>query len=411
MTSTATNMQINTESKSPILKAAWDKFHASMELARQEVEKAPRFAHPDNRAQAYYALIEAQAMAYNWVLAPRLNHPRIFIHTSFATYLYTIGGNCPDIVYSVVALDGRHTYRIRGRHGDVRLLLMQVFNKPVGVEGWRCTGNYAYSRHDDGNDQVEVVLSATPHEGNWVPLDPDSGFNMILMRRFLLDWNEDPGELDIEMQGELADYDELDEVQMAQRISMAADFNLAVIKMWGIGFLDLTLQLAGGKCNVWGGAPGEQLGNYAGSASCNYAFMAYELQPDEAIIVEMEPPAASAYWSFQLVDVWNKSLDFMHRQTDINMKRATIDADGRMRAVICFEDPGIANWLDPMGRAQGICALRNYRSATFTTPSARVVKFAELMQHLPSDTRRVTPEQRRDAIAARRKGLLRLYRG
>ena len=399
------------DSKAPILKQAWDKFNASMEQARQAIEATPRFDNPAHRAQGYYALLEAQAMAYNWVIAPRLNHPRIFTHTAWATYLFTVAGNCPDIIYSILPLDGRHTYRVKGRHGDVRLLLMQVLNKPMGVEGGRCTGNFEFCKADTGQDEIEIILSPEKHEGNWVQLDPTSDMNVTVMRRFLLDCEEDPGHLDVEMIGELQGYDEQDEAAVARRIGMAADFNLAVIRNWGIGFYDFTMKMANNTLNAWTTIPGELMANIAGSASCNYAFLPFDIKPDEAIIIEMDPPQDSVYWSFQIVDVWDKSLDFMHNQTDFNMGSAAIDSDGKVRAVLSFDDPGVTNWLDPMRRAQGIVALRNYRSKTFTTPSAKVVKAVDVAKHLPADTKRVTADERRRCVGRRRAAILQLYRG
>ena len=401
------------QSKSPVLKAAWDKFHASMESAREAIEATPRFDNPAHRAQAYYALMEAQAMAYNWIVAPRLNHPRIFSHTAWATYLYTIAGNCPDFIYSIVPIDGKHTYRIKGRHGDVRLCLMQVFNRPMGSEGSKCTGNYEYAKTDNGKDDFEVILSAEKPKGNavnWIPIDPASDFNMIVMRRLMLDWEDDPGEIEMEMIGEIEGYDELSEAAVARRISMAADFNLAVIKSWAIGFHDFVLSLPGSRYNVWANIPGQMMAAIAGSATCNYAFLPYDIKPDEAAIIELEEPKGSAYWSFQIVDVWSKSLDYMHAQTDINMKGASIDGDGKVRAVICFDDPGVANWLNPIRRPQGILALRNYRSKSFTAPTVKIVKTSELKKHLPADTKWVTPEQRNQAVARRRPAILKLYK-
>lgn len=399
------------ESKAPILKKAWDRFNASMEASRQAVEATSHFDDPAHRAQGYYCLLEAQAMAYNWVVAPRLNHPRIFTHTAWATYLYTIAGNCPDIIYSVMPLDGRYTYRVRGRYGDVRLLLMQVMNKPMGVEGSRCTGNYEFTKANGGRDEVDIILSPTKQEGNWVPLDPASDFNFVYLRRFLLDWDEDPGEIEIEMIGKQEGYDELSETALAKRIEMAADFNLAIMKNWSIGFYDFVMKMAGNKLNTWTNIPGEVMANIAGSASCNYAFLPFDIKPDEAIVFEMEVPEGSAYWSFQLTDVWDRSLDFMHEQTDFNMKAAAIDADGKVRAVISFTDPGIKNWLNPMGRHQGICALRNYRSRTFSNPTCQLVKASEVGNYLPAATAKVTPQERKASVERRRPAILRLYRG
>src|SRR5690606_3501918 len=100
--------------------------------------------------------------------------------------------------------------------------------------------------------------------------------------------------------------------------------------------------------------------------------------PDEAIITEMEVPKGSAYWSLQVGDLWARSHEFVHRQSDVNMSRAIIDEDGIFRAVISLQDPGIPNWLDPGGYRAGIAAMRNYHAETLPVPTCRVVRFADL---------------------------------
>lgn len=121
-------------------------------------------------------------------------------------------------------------------------------------------------------------------------------------------------------------------------------------------------------------------------------------------MIEWDAPD-SAYWSIQLGTVWSRPLDSMHRQTDINMARAVLDADGRFRVVICPDDPGVPNWLDPYGNLEGTMVVRNYRDPTATTPPAvRVVKAAEPRSVLPPETPIVTPDDRRQALARRRAG-------
>ena len=120
-------------------------------------------------------------------------------------------------------------------------------------------------------------------------------------------------------------------------------------------------------------------------------------------------PEGAAYWQFQLYDVWIKSLDFMHCQTDINMDNAIIDKDGKFRAVISLTDPGIANWLDPVGRKEGIVVFRNYRAKVAPNPDTQLVKLADLHKYLPKETQKVTPEQRRKTLERRRQGYLEVY--
>lgn len=397
------------ESKAPLLKAAWDNFHASLETARQEVEACPRFDNPAHRAQAYYMLIEAQAMAYNWVVAPRLNNPRIFTHTAWITYLYSLPANCPDIIYSNMPLDGRYNYRLRCRYGQVRMMLLQVFNQPMGIPTAACTGNYEFTPEESGGDTVEIILSADRQEGNWIPLDRGSKFNMVIFRRFLIEGDSDAGELQVEMLDRHEDYDESSETDMAQRINWGAQFQLACVRNFMLNFYDFVVKMSGGQQNQWGVVPGTLMEAIAGSSTCTYAFMAIDLKDDQALLIEMEPPKKSIYWSYQLFDVWSKSLDFMHRQTDLNMERIVIDSDGKARLVVSVKDPGIANWLDPVERQQTALAWRNYRSTDSFNQTCKVVKLSELRNHLPADTRWVSPEERQATIAARRPAILRLY--
>ena len=150
------------------------------------------------------------------------------------------------------------------------------------------------------------------------------------------------------------------------------------------------------------------MASVSGSPTSNYALAVYEITTDEALLIELEVPEA-AYWQFQLYDVWTKSLDIMHNQTDVNMRRAAIDLDGKFRAVVSLSDPGVANWLDPMGRNQGSITFRNYRSKDTPTPMARLVKLDELWEILPKDTKRITPQQRHESLAHRRGGFSKLY--
>jgi hypothetical protein len=107
--------------------------------------------------------------------------------------------NCPDFSYGTLLLDGRGTYRLHARYGDTRILLLQVMSRPFGQPGSTCTGNYEYRPWLEGAGQdgepFEIILSAQKQPGNWVPLDGDSKFNFLMIRRALGDWYDDPGEV------------------------------------------------------------------------------------------------------------------------------------------------------------------------------------------------------------------------
>lgn len=392
-----------------LLQQAWNEYRQAVETARQAIENRPLFARPEQKSPGYRCLFEAQAMAYNWAIAPRTDHPRIVSHTIWSTYYFTLAGNCTDFIYSALFLDGRRRYRLRGRFGEVRLLLLQVFNRSMGSEGARCLSNHELPKPQPGaDDRIDIVLSAEQREGNWIALDATSRYNVVLIRRLMADWFDDKGELEIEALDPPIPYENSGDAALAERISTAGGFIKFVIQEWCIKLVDRFVARAG-RPNAWVNIAGEQMAAMGGSATCNYAFLVYELDPDEALIIEMDVPSNSAFWSFQLFDVWSKSLDFMHAQTDVNMQRAWIDTDGRVRAVISLSDPGVANWLDSAGQTEGFCAMRNYLAETLPEPSLKRVKLSELRSHLPAETRFLSAEERCAALRHRRRGLSHLY--
>lgn len=402
-----------------MLTQAWKEYTAALQDIQQQFEATERMTlRQDHRAQGYQALMEMQAMAYNMVIAPRQNHPRIYTGTSWNTYFYTLGQNSPDSHYGALMLDGHQTYRLRGRMGAIRIMLMQVNNRMLGDTGSKMIGNYDFANMEcNAAGEFEVIISASEHPGNWIQLDPESRFNFILMRRFITDWNDDLGHLTIDMldplPGSLSatphSSDELSEAHMAERITMAARFVRFLGEAWCIGLYEMYIRIGGGK-NTLAYINGQDTADeIIGSPSTMYGLGIFTCAPDEAIIIECEAPD-SAYWSFQIGDVWSRSLDFMHAPTDINMLQAALDSDGKFRAVICHDDPGYANWLCPLGRTEFSLVMRNYRQKnTIAAPLTRTVKRSELARELPAEFTRISAAQRQANIDYRRRSYLNYY--
>jgi hypothetical protein len=393
------------------LDGAWREFHAAQADVRAAVEATPRFRNDaGHRSQAGHMLAEAQAMAYGFAIAPRLDPPQVYTRTWYS-HVYTLGGTSPDFYYGALFLDGKCSYRVSGRFGDFKIILMQVYSHLLGHPQSKMLTNVDFATFERGPDgSFEAIVSANPQPGNWVPLDPHSDYNFIFLRRMTDDWYGDRGALDIVPLNAPAPHRDLEEAAMAQRIDTAAHFLRFVTQQWGVGIYDLYLAKNGGRKNVTTVVPGESIAaDYIGSPSTNYVFGVYDIAADEALIIDSEVPQAG-YWSLQVMDVWCRSFDFIHRQTDVNMARAVVDRDGRYRGVIALSDPGVANWLDPMGRHEGTICGRSYQSrALLAAPVTKLVKLADLRQHLPADTTFVTPEQRRAALEYRRRGYMKMY--
>lgn len=396
-------------SATPELAKAWSTYHATLEELRLIMERTPRFQDtPQHRAKAYHTLMEMQAMAYNFAVAPRMRHPRIYVNCGWQTDLYTLGQNGQDFLYGVTFLDGRHRYRLKGRMGAISLFLLQTLNGLFGEEGVKATGNYDWADFDIQSDgSFEAIISAAEEPGNWIRLDPDIDYQFIIIRRALVDWHGDPGELYIERINDASEEDyeaeEFDESVMATRIRRATAFVHYLVESFNIGLYDMYLNNAEGRKNVLTLLPGT-VTSEVGSPSSNYAMAVFELEEDEALLIEMDRVPDGVYWSFQLGNVWSRSMDFSTRQSSLNNREVAVDSDGRVRIVVSHQDPGVNNWLDTCAHVEGTLVFRNYRALAQPVPESRKVKLADIDSLLPEDTARITPAERDKLLEQRRLG-------
>jgi len=127
----------------------------------------------------------------------------------------------------------------------------------------------------------------------------------------------------------------------------------------------------------------------------------YELEDDEALIIETDLPEVRRYWNFQLNDPYLNATEYVYRLSSTNGHFAKVSSDGKFRAVISLEDPGVPNWLDPAGFKQGTIYGRWYDCDSCPTPSLKRVKFSELREHLPADTPTITSEERAEELRRR----------
>jgi len=396
---------------SPVLQQAWRDYYATVEELRKEMEDSAIFRQPQNRVKMYHILVEMQAMAYNFAVAPRMDHPRILSATGWQVDFYALGMPNPDFYYGVVVLDGRQTYKLRGRMGDIKLFLVQVQNHLLGSPGEKNIGNYDLGNMKVAKDGTfEIIVGGDKRSGNWIELDRDSRDNMLLFRRTLVDYGHgDKGSLQIERISQVPDdyydADEFSEDAMAERISRAEGFIRYMVRAFSLGLYNKYLERA--PHNVMSLLPGTDPSSIS-SPSSNYAMSVFNLEDDEALVVRLKSAPDGVYWSFQLGDAYSRTLP-IDRQTSLNNFQLKRDPDGGYYAVISKRDPGIANWLDTTGWKEGTIIFRNYRAKGKVVPELTRVKFDELPSILPKTTARVTPAQRKAALEHRRLGLMRLY--
>ena len=306
--------------------------------------------------------------------------------------IVTWGMECPDCLYTRAPLRGGESYRLFGNRGTARYVGLQTMN------GIASTANALVDELEvDSNGDFEVVLSADEHARNWLPIDGDTP--TLTVRHFFYDWDvEVPSRLHIERLGDpvavtAASIDA--DVAVARQLVALGDFvhdNLQFFLQFGAaappnGFL----------------APIDRTA--IGAAAENKPVIGrWELGPDEALILEVEPPQG-VYWSYSLGNPWWETIHYGRHQSSLNAHQAVVDADGLVRVVLCGRDPGVANWLDTAGYSNGAMILRCVRTETAPIPDARLVAFDDIASALPADTKRVTADERASVVERRRRAV------
>ncbi len=362
-------------------------------------DRAPAAAA--DRAAGYRHLLVLLALAIDEALRPSDPYDPFFAPANVDNVLKW-GMDCPDAAYTGAAIRPDATYRIRGRRSTVRYLGFQVMS---GIEN---SGNVVADDLDIGpGGDFEIVLSAEPRPGNWMALP--EGSSSVVVRQFFYDWDtEEPAELEIECldaasRPTTGPADALSAAGVARQLRALGLFVEASVAFW----LDVE---EGGRAqgvNLFR-QPAART-DMGGAAENVSVWGSWELDDDEALLIEVTPPAA-LYWSVSMGNYWWETIDYANHQSSLNGHQAVVDDDGVFRAVATGRDPGVANWLDTAGHHQGAMIFRWLRAAAAPVPVTRVVPVADLAAALPPATTTVDAATRAATLARRRSAVRRRFR-
>ncbi|KHK89189.1 DUF1214 domain-containing protein [Novosphingobium malaysiense] len=385
---------------------SWSEYHAYVEDTRKRLVARPELQTPEMQAMANYAIASLVAGGFQFYLAPRPDCP-IFYRDAVWAPLIPWGGPASDMVYRWGFLDGRHDYRITGKRGTVLFTDFHLFDGYFGAETMRDLGNFDlddFALEADGS--FEIIASPRPQPGNWMKLDPTCSNIAIQMRETWWDWaNETGTQLHVERIDDEPRTMLWSPEEFRQRLHWAGRLVEQTI-LRALGYGKMVRKMAGGE-NIFSQVLGEsgENRNFGASPRAGYACACWNLEPGQALVIESAVPQAR-YWSLQLTSPFWDTLDFNHHQTGLNGHQVRIDSDGKVRFVIAHTDPGIHNWLDPMGLPLGQCMYRWYDGTVSGGPQAKLVPVSEIDAHLPADTARVNGDERKAAIRARSRASL-----
>jgi len=305
----------------------------------------------------------------------------------------------PDTLYLYAPLRGDLTYRISGDRGTCNSL---VFSTQHGFSGFvdsqaEMRNIHTFDVKDmkvGPNREFELILSRerpAGYTGNWASITPDT--DTLMVRYVSQDWeNELDPHLSIECLDKVPPKRRLTPEDIVERIRKMALFPAradrlffpmqnGVKKKVGVNTFDLFVM------------PGVEFQTYWPAA--------FEFSPGEALIVETELPEKRPYWNLQVNDPYFNIAEYVYRLSSINDATAKPSSDGKLRAVVALEDPGVPNWLDTAGFTEGTLWGRWYGCSSTPKPTLKRVPLAKVREYLPADTPHVTPEQRDEELRAR----------
>lgn len=309
----------------------------------------------------------------------------------------------PDFIYYQASIDGAGTYRISGERGEALFVLLDIAAGGLGVmdEPGPSLGTIDLDTLTIGpGGTFELILGAErPADvaGDWRPLDPRA--RTLVLRQAAYDWGAGrDGRFAIERLDRSRAPARLETAELARRLDRLAAHPQRYAGLW---LRHMAGQRAKGLVNRF---EHDDWAGRGGVAGQHYYQGLFRLEPGQVLLLETALPERVRYWNVQLSDpLWN-TIDWLNHQSSLNGGQARLDADGRFRAVIALEDPGVPNWLDPGGWAEGAVMLRWTEASAGPEPQLRSLPADALRAALPPETPIVTPAERQAALRARRRG-------
>jgi hypothetical protein len=398
------------------LRGAWKLFCERLQVAGDQVFKDHNPATPLHRADAFRFLTQNLGQAFDLALETKdTRHP--VIH-AFVTPFCKLGGDCADFVYQQAWLDGQSIYRISGNRGTARFLNFTVqgprpekqpgtdwpsLQEPFGDIPEANLFGHQLQTHWDGS--FELFIGGPRRDSNWLPTTP--GTRKLFLRQGFDRWTERPAQLRIE-RVDMAEPRPIPLPQeMVQAMDWAGRFVTGIMNDWP----DHPYAYSGGMVdpdhpNAFPAPPASMADadRKRGRAAVN---MCWQLAADDALIIEFG--SHDGFWMMTNMGVFFNSMDYLYRPVSYTPSRTKVDSDGKVRLILCAQDPGYHNWMDTQGFERGNVTYRNLMSEHQTLFRTQRVKLAELASVLPADTVKVTAAQRVQQLRERFDGIRQRY--
>lgn len=371
-------------------------------------QSLPEWQIPDGKATFEGAVDEAVFLAVRSVAGNDPAFPKV-IWTSAPEYSYAdlkIPRSCgasdnPDRVYRSIAVDPKYKYVIHGKRAEKPTNKDFSFEAlPVITLGDNAKAVLSSKEIDVAEDGTfTITIDATPAGDRKNHLEIPAGTKTVLVRETISDWsNQLPNKLAVERTDDIKATPKTYEQFKGEVSEEIIHTMKAITRYMGYARESGTNDYVPQIRKLDGGLPGT-----AG------AFSRFNLAPDEALVVTINPLSAD-YVNVQLTDLWIRSIPFREVTSGLSDKQAKHNADGSMTFIISDKDPGYYNWLNTNGLREGFLQVRVEDFDTrpdgpeTVIPSPVLVKLSKLENVLPKEMKRVTKLERAKQLAERQKG-------
>jgi len=353
----------------------WRAFCRQLEQAGQQIlrPEAPRDARSQAEGYRYLSRLLRAALEQEMEAADPL-FPQFY---QLSNETIKIGADNPDNHYLNAQIDGRHDYRVRGLRGTVSHVSFSTKAGSYGSSGsLPPTGSVdTETLKVESDGSFELILSATPKPGNWLPMTEES--RMLIVRQTFLDrQSERPAEMTIECLDGPDQPAPLALAEVEARLLAAAAFvqgTASIFADWSQRFNE--------QLNDFSRLDQQEFLRQGGDASIFYGHGAWQLGEEEALLIDI-PATDCEFWNFQVDNYWMESLDYRYFNIHLNRFNAHYREDGGVTIVLAHRDPGVPNWLTTTGHERGTMLYRVVHGKDPRYPTARRMKLAEVERSL-----------------------------
>lgn len=301
------------------------------------------------------------------------------------------GHSNPDTLYLSARIDDAHGYRVYGKLGSVAQTTFGVYagkdDQAVAVKV------LAEDLVVEPDGSFEIFFSREKTgSANWFQL-PDGADSFCCYQTFG-DWDtQEKGTIRIECVNPEAP---AGPVSVEESVA-AFDAHLAASRdLFTMWVKDIPARVFGALPKNFVIPPMQPPSAMAGAW---FVPIAWQLQNDEAAVIEYEVPAGAPYVGICLTNAWSEMIDIETRQTSLNLGQSLVD-EGRVRILLSTQDFGVRNWLDAGGYRSGVVTWRASRPEQPATPTMTVIKTDEIGDHF-DESQQVTEAERAAAMEAR----------